>query len=381
MNPIVCFLRHSLPHLFAVVLLTMVCALPSTSTAQSAHSTQSTVSYSALIKSGNTLLQSNNSDEALELARKAIQLDDKRYEGYALTALILEKQGHLDEATQQSAKALELAPAEKKVSLAAFRDSLEKQRSKPTGVQTFSPEARRKYDVLMLIIADADKSKSREERQELLKEFISKSATFLNDTPSATNILILRGAAAVELDYPGIGFDVGRKIKDLKMEATSDPAVRRLLAQLERKEWLGVNRAWRDWSKWTIQQIKGAALNGDVEAEVALGRWSQVGDSGISHDIFEARNWYQKAKKGGDDTAAVFLEAIAPHNAQDQIDNFTKFLVFLQGLNGKGEKVKDIKDAKENLKAWEDFSQGIGDEPKASVKNEPNGTWGIYYRQ
>jgi len=269
------------------------------------------------MKSANDAFKANDVEIALEVAKKAIQLDANRYEGYALTALVLEKQGHLDEAIQQSAKALEFAPAEKKTSLAAFRDSLEKQRRKPSGAQTFSPEARRKYDVLMLITADADKAKSAYERKTLLQEFMSKSAEFLSLAPMQTNIIVLRAAAALELDYPGTGWLIGRRLKELGLENSDDPAVRKVLAGLERKGWLAPNNISRDWNKWTTEQVRASAEHGDAEAAGALGWWYLWGMSGLATNTPEAIKWFRKAAEQGEFQAQRNLAMILENNTDN----------------------------------------------------------------
>ena len=58
---------------------------------------------------------------------------------------------------------------------------------------------RRKLDLLRLIIEDADKARTPEERKKYLQEFLNKSEPFVTEYPNDAQIWLLRGAAAVEL--------------------------------------------------------------------------------------------------------------------------------------------------------------------------------------
>src|ERR1700722_17946846 len=76
--------------------------------------------------------------------------------------------------------------------------------------------------------------------------------------------------------------------------------MRRQFAELERKGWLGKQRSTREWSKWTMEQVRASAVAGDAEAQVALGGWYRQGLSGLSQDYVEAAKWYRSAADQGD---------------------------------------------------------------------------------
>jgi len=207
--------------------------------AQAQNSTNSSPNFSETVKSANSLFAAKQPDAALEMANKAIQLDGSRYEGYALAALILEKQGNLEEASQKAAKALELAPAEKKTALSQFRDSIENQKSKTIPIIASPGEIRRKYAALMQIVEDADKAKSPQERTKYLNEFLEKSDDFANTHLAQTNIWVMRAAAAVELNRSVAAEQAARQLKALGMMESQEPKLRALIEQLERKGWTG----------------------------------------------------------------------------------------------------------------------------------------------
>ena len=131
---------------------------------------------------------------------------------------------------------------------------------------------RRKYEALMLILEDPVQGTSTEARHRVWREFIAKSTDFLAAHPAQTNLWIRRAFLASELDYPAVGWLAGRKLMELGLENSDDPQVRRLFAQLERKDWLGATTPERDWSRWTEAQAKAAASAGDAEAQAALGK-------------------------------------------------------------------------------------------------------------
>ena len=254
-------------------------------------------SYDDFITSGRIALKEQRLAEARNSAKAAIKAIDGRYEGYALAALVAKEEGDVEQAKRCVNQALERAPENRKEKLREFEKSLSTE-TVPDASQ-LSGEARRKYDALLLIIEDADKAKSADERKSLLQEFMSKSAEFLPLAPLQTNIVVLRAAAALELDYPGTGWLVGRRLKELVLDNSDDSKVRKVLAGLERKGWLGIDHPWRDWSKWTMEQITVSAANGESESQEALGDYYQTGRNGLSINLSEAVKWYRKAAEQG----------------------------------------------------------------------------------
>ena len=102
------------------------------------------------------------------------------------------------------------------------------------------------------------------------------------------NVWVLRAIAAMEVDYPGEGWLAGRRLKELGAEESDDAKIRRVIAQLDRKGWLGKERTWREWSKWKTEEVKQAAVEGDSESQNALGYWYDRGQSGLPKDKVEA---------------------------------------------------------------------------------------------
>jgi Flp pilus assembly protein TadD len=76
------------------------------------------LTYHILLVTGDNLFKEGSLPEALSVAQTAIASDSKRFEGYALAAVIYAKQGQSKQADKALAKALELVPPDKKNQLA-----------------------------------------------------------------------------------------------------------------------------------------------------------------------------------------------------------------------------------------------------------------------
>jgi hypothetical protein len=198
--------------------------------------------YNTQVLKANELFNQDNQDSlapALALVQAAIQSEPKRFEGYALEALIFAKQGRAQEAGQALATAQQLAPADKKERLTKVQAYVEAHAGAPPVASSApSPEVQRKVNVLKLITDDADKAKSAQERHTLLNEFMDKSAEVLELAPLQTNIWVLRAVAAIELNQATAGRAAGRQLVRLGMDASGDPKIGKLMAQLDRKGWL-----------------------------------------------------------------------------------------------------------------------------------------------
>src|SRR5262249_17154224 len=99
-------------------------------------------------------------------------------------------------------------------------------------------DARRRLDALRLIVQDVDAAKTVDARRTFLTELMTKTATFVQDYPSVTGVWSLRATVAVELDYPTVGWLAARHLRMAHLENNTDPNIRKLMAQLERKNWL-----------------------------------------------------------------------------------------------------------------------------------------------
>jgi len=200
-----------------------------------------TVTYGELVVQSNALLKENKFLDAYDVALQAMEIDSNRFEAYLLIAGIQHRNGSAEEAQEYLQKALERAPDDKKRTI----QQLASEFSKPTAIpqvqatESVAASAQRRYAALLLVIEDADKAQSREERQKYLDEFLQKSKSFIEESPLGVKIWTLRAAAALELERRGDAWEAGRKILSFGTLTTEDSKIQTLLANLERKGWLG----------------------------------------------------------------------------------------------------------------------------------------------
>jgi TPR repeat protein len=265
--------------------------------------------YDQLVVSANSLLKQGKLDDARQTAQQAIRQDANRYEGYVLAAKIASLQGQAGEAGDFAQKALQLAPDDRKAQVQQLAAMLAPPGSglKEEPSSSLSAQDQRRLDVLMLILEDAAKAATPEDRTRAFREFLTKSVDFAVAHPEQTSIWVMRAYAAVDLDYPHAGWLAGRKLKELGLETSADPKIRKVFAELDRKGWLGEKWPVRDFSKWTMDQAKAAADAGDAEAQDALGGWYHEGKGGLPKDDAEAVKWYRKAAEQGDSEGQFYL--------------------------------------------------------------------------
>ena len=193
--------------------------------------------------------------DALTAAQNAGRLDPTRYEAPALAAVIFQAAGRLDEARLSIANALKLAPPDR---MAKLQD-LERSINGPTaGTKTEpSPEAtpsansadpisadqRRRFNVLMLVIEDADKATDVATRHKFLGEFLDKSAAFVVAFPDESRVWVLRALSSLELERADDGIVAARAIERLGLTNSDDAKIGRLVASLDRKGWMGAKTA------------------------------------------------------------------------------------------------------------------------------------------
>jgi hypothetical protein len=92
------------------------------------------------------------------------------------------------------------------------------------------------YDALIELARQAQQNTDLEQQKTLLKQFMGQSSMFLQKHPNEMLLWQLRAASAISLnDDPMAGYEAGQKL--LAADST-DPNVRRLLAQLKNKGWL-----------------------------------------------------------------------------------------------------------------------------------------------
>ena len=104
-------------------------------------------------------------------------------------------------------------------------------------------DARRTFDVLALIIGDADKAATKDERNGYLEEFLAKSRAFVSAQPDSLQVWTLRAVAALEVNQAAAGQEACQRMVELKAGDLDDPAIRRVLALLDRKGWFMANAA------------------------------------------------------------------------------------------------------------------------------------------
>jgi formylglycine-generating enzyme required for sulfatase activity len=123
------------------------------------------------------------------------------------------------------------------ITLAALCPAQQTNSSRPT--PKLAAEARRKIDVLMLIADEAEKTVAAAERHRLLQELFDKSDAVVREQTNSVTAWLLRALAAVELDRPHVGWEAGAHLKALGAADSEDSKIRRVMASLERKGWLG----------------------------------------------------------------------------------------------------------------------------------------------
>jgi hypothetical protein len=202
------------------------------------------------LKAAEVFFQQDKLTEAFAEIQAAGKADPSRYEAPALAALCLVKSGHPTEARQALEDARKLASADKQSKLDAIAKLIDsaapaalkvKPLAPPSATQTLTGDDRRKFDVLMLIIEDADKATTIDERSKNLQEFMDKSQDFVKDQPGSLQIWTLRAAAALELNQSKAGWEAGQQMLRLKAGDLDDPKIRKVLAMLDRKGWLSAD--------------------------------------------------------------------------------------------------------------------------------------------
>jgi hypothetical protein len=104
-----------------------------------------------------------------------------------------------------------------------------------------SRDARRTFDVLTLIIDDADKATTADERNGYLKEFLARSQDFVREHPSSLPLWTLRAVAALEVNQAATGREACQHMVAMKAAEMDDPRIRRVLALLDRRGWFSAD--------------------------------------------------------------------------------------------------------------------------------------------
>ena len=174
-------------------------------------------------------------EEARLLCKQAIQKDPSRYEAHVISAAALRQQMDYVHAVVHLRIAIALAPDERKPTLSRAITE--------TRLAALSADGKRQLDALKLTLRDVSETNNRGDYVRLLKEFMVSSASFLDDYPFVPELWLLRAEGSLELDYPELGWIAGNKLTELGLADSADPAIREVMAQLERKKW--VNHKFR----------------------------------------------------------------------------------------------------------------------------------------
>ena len=245
------------------VLLLLFLAIQSGNTLEAQTATPPAPTYEDLLTQGNNLMKGGDLHGAANTAAEAIKLDSNRFEGFVLAALIRYQQNNQVQAQRFLAKAYALAPAGKKAALdkvAAIINTPPVQKAAPVATAPVSAPAPvedhemvHQREILKLILADAD-ANSGSARKQFLGEFLTNSAAYVTQYPNDTNIWMLRAVVAVELNDAQAGWEAGQKMKAMGLDDSDNPAVIKVMAALERKNWMGsaaiqatLDGAWEGW--------------------------------------------------------------------------------------------------------------------------------------
>lgn len=211
--------------------------------------------FDAQFRQAQALFKEDKLAEAYTAVQAAARLDPSRYEASGFAALVLLKGGKIAAAREALADARKLAPADAKKKLDDIGKLIETAATTATSAgATNSPgditapasgngaltgAARRKYDTLLVIVEEADQAKSAAERSKLLNEFMEKSSEFVREAPEFMQTWVLRAAAALELNQSKTAWEAGQQMIKLGADLSDDAKVRKIMATLGRKGWLG----------------------------------------------------------------------------------------------------------------------------------------------
>jgi TPR repeat protein len=249
------------------------------------------LTYDGLIQVALKLLENHQPAQAQAVAQKAVALEPDRYEAHVFEARSLRDQKLYPQAVHHLQTALALAPEETKPQILRAITEVR--------VAGLPSEGRRRLDALALVIQDADHA-SGDDRIKLLREFMTRSTEFLEDYSFVVELWLLRAQAALELDYPQAGWAAGHQLAELGVADSEDADARKVMAQLERKQWLGRRLPVRQENFASLEQAISAAEAGDAYAQTFLAVVRFQGNvASFPRDYGEALKWYGKAASQG----------------------------------------------------------------------------------
>jgi FKBP-type peptidyl-prolyl cis-trans isomerase FkpA len=185
--------------------------------------------------------------------------------------------------------------------------------------------AARREAAINIIIEEAQRASSLNERQQLLREFLERSAELVKDSPESTRIWFLRAVVALELSEGQAGWEAGHALLQRGLGSSENPKVQKLMAALERKKWLedvpstaagqyALGEAFetgqgapRD-SERAINMYREAAERGHAKAQLRLARAYGTG-IGVTKDLPQELKWLREAADIGDPETQYLLGA------------------------------------------------------------------------
>jgi hypothetical protein len=240
------------------------------------NSTSTKLNYEQLVQRAKPLTSARPQD-ALFLCKRAVQQEPSRYEAHVIAAAAFRKQKEYHQTAVHLQIAMALAPEAKKPIVGRALTEMK--------VASLPTESRRKLDAVMLILDDAQGAKTGDDRQRFLRDFLIRSTAFIEESSFVADLWLLRTQAAIELDYPEVGWAGANRLRALGTLRRDEPVLRQTMAQLERNGWLGMAVPKRSLRP-TLAQARSRAQGGDGYLQTALGELYRTGNKelGIEAD-------------------------------------------------------------------------------------------------
>jgi hypothetical protein len=273
----------------AVVLMVLIAAASPRYLIAQAPRQATPPTYDDLVRTGFDLLGAGEADKAYVAALSAAAIDNARFQAYALGAMAAHAKGDTATALALVEKALNRAPAGRKSGLETLKNEID-----------LAP--RRGFNALVKVVEEADRAQGPQERAARLRELLEMSALYVAQYPAKAEVWLLRAAAALELNYPIIGWAAGQHLIQSPLGRTTEQKVRGVIVQLERRGWLAaVPPEPKAFS--TPEEARAGARAGDAEAAL----FDDVPGSRDNWSYEQFQRWYLPAAKQGHPQAYLRL--------------------------------------------------------------------------
>jgi hypothetical protein len=150
-------------------------------------------------------------------------------------------------------------------------------------------------DTCKLVIADIQAAKDSTVSRKFSQELLQCSDRLAKAQPNLVDVWVWRGAAAMELNDPQVGWEAARNLRKLKVSNSSHEEARRVLAMLNRRGWLVENYA--DLKRAREQKASDllATQREEAEKRTAAERAARVAEATRSYGWmvgqWEIDNW------------------------------------------------------------------------------------------